>query len=92
MFDDGAFLVNQRGERFVDETSWPEREIAVAAQPDKLAYILLDGRLFRSNSATRSRRRDEDWNDLSSDHKRKHENQHEQDWVRGPRSTVDLLS
>jgi len=51
LFDDGAILVNQRGERFVEETSWPEREIAVAAQPEKLAYILLDGRLIDRYSA-----------------------------------------
>lgn len=51
LFDDGAILVNRHGERFVDETSWPEREIAVAAQPEKLAYILLDGRLIDRYSA-----------------------------------------
>ena len=51
LFDDGAILVNQRGERFVEETAWPEREIAVAAQPEKLAYILLDGRLIDRYSA-----------------------------------------
>jgi len=45
LFDDGAILLNQQGERFVDETAWPDREIAVAAQPDKVAYILLDRRL-----------------------------------------------
>ena len=51
MFDDGAILLNQDGERFVDETCWPEREIAVADQPDKVAYMLLDGRLIRRYSA-----------------------------------------
>ncbi len=51
LFDDGAILVNQLGERFVDETSWPEREIAVALQPGKSAYILLDGRLVDRYSA-----------------------------------------
>jgi fumarate reductase flavoprotein subunit len=51
LFDDGAILVNQRGERFVEEISWPQRELAVAAQPEKLAYILLDGRLVDRYSA-----------------------------------------
>jgi fumarate reductase flavoprotein subunit len=51
LFDDGAMLLNRRGERFVNERDWPQREIAVAAQPDKLAYILLDGRLIERYSA-----------------------------------------
>ena len=42
LFDDGAVLINARGERFCDETAWPEREIAIAEQPDKLCYILMD--------------------------------------------------
>lgn len=50
LFDDGAILVNQQGERFCDETRWPDREIAVAAQPDKIAYILLDQRLIERYS------------------------------------------
>lgn len=45
LFDDGAVLVNNRGERFCDERACPGREIAIAAQPDKIAYILLDQRL-----------------------------------------------
>ena len=45
LFDDGAILVNQRGERFCNECSSPEREIAIARQPEKIAYLLLDGRL-----------------------------------------------
>lgn len=45
LFDDGAILVNRRGERFCDERRWPDRELAVAAQPDKQAYLLLDRRL-----------------------------------------------
>ncbi|MCA9231244.1 MAG: FAD-dependent oxidoreductase [Planctomycetales bacterium] len=45
LFDDGAILVNQRGERFCDERRSPEREIAIASQPDKKAYLLLDARL-----------------------------------------------
>ncbi len=46
LFDDGAILINVRGERFCEETLWPDREIAVACQPDKIAYILLDERLI----------------------------------------------
>jgi fumarate reductase flavoprotein subunit len=51
LFDDGAMLVNQQGNRFVDETRWPDRELAVAAQSDKRAYLLLDGRLIDRYSA-----------------------------------------
>jgi succinate dehydrogenase/fumarate reductase flavoprotein subunit len=43
LFRDGAILVNQRGERFCQETESPTREIAIAAQPEKWAYLLLDG-------------------------------------------------
>jgi len=42
LFDDGAILVNARGERFCNERLWPEREIAIARQPGKLCYIVLD--------------------------------------------------
>ncbi|NQV23309.1 MAG: FAD-dependent oxidoreductase [Rhodopirellula sp.] len=42
LFDDGAILINRAGQRFCDETLWPEREIAVAAQPGKECFILLD--------------------------------------------------
>lgn len=45
LFEDGAILVNRRGERFCDETASPQREIAIARQPDKIACILLDERL-----------------------------------------------
>jgi fumarate reductase flavoprotein subunit len=51
LFDDGAILLNQAGQRFVDETKYPDREIALAAQPGKIAYILLDGRLIERYSA-----------------------------------------
>ena len=51
LFDDGAILVNQQGNRFVNETNWPQRELAVAAQENKTAYILLDGRLIKRYSA-----------------------------------------
>jgi len=50
LFQDGAILLNTRGERFVNELCWPEREIAVARQPDKIAYLLLDGRLCEQYS------------------------------------------
>ena len=40
MFDKGAILVNARGERFVDETK--DRELAIPAQPDKIAFIVID--------------------------------------------------
>ncbi|MCR9118225.1 MAG: FAD-dependent oxidoreductase [bacterium] len=46
LFDDGAILINRNGERFCDETAWPEREIAVAEQPSKEAFLLLDERLI----------------------------------------------
>jgi fumarate reductase flavoprotein subunit len=51
LFDDGAILLNQAGQRFVDETKYPDREIALAAQPEKKAYILLDGPLIERYSA-----------------------------------------
>jgi fumarate reductase flavoprotein subunit len=51
LFGDGAILVNQRGERFVNERHWPDREIAVADQPGKVGYLLLDGRLRERYSA-----------------------------------------
>ena len=46
LYDDGAILVNQDGQRFCDETDSPKREIAIAQQPEKIAYILLDERLI----------------------------------------------
>jgi len=51
LYDDGAILINTHGKRFCDETQWPEREIAIANQADKLAYILLDERLTQHYSA-----------------------------------------
>jgi fumarate reductase flavoprotein subunit len=50
LFTDGAILVNQRGQRFCDECSSPDREIAIARQADKQAYLLLDGRLIERYS------------------------------------------
>lgn len=51
LFEDGAILINANGERFCDERLSPEREIAIAHQPDKQAYILLDQRLIERYSA-----------------------------------------
>ena len=51
LFHDGAVLINRRGERFCDETVWPEREIAVAQQPLKECFILLDRRLIDKYSS-----------------------------------------
>lgn len=51
LFRDGAILVNQRGERFVNEKATPDREIAAAEQPGKEAFLLLDGRLVKRYSA-----------------------------------------
>lgn len=50
LFDDGAILVNARGERFCNETIGPAREVAIASQPDKICYILLDQRLIERYS------------------------------------------
>jgi succinate dehydrogenase/fumarate reductase flavoprotein subunit len=50
LFDDGAILVNSRGERFCDEGQWPDRELAVAGQPGKIGFILIDGRLIERYS------------------------------------------
>lgn len=46
LFDDGAILINNQGRRFCNEKTWPDREIAIANQPDKICYILLDERLI----------------------------------------------
>jgi len=51
LLTDGAILVNRAGLRFCDESVSPEREIAVAAQADGLAYLLLDERLASLYSA-----------------------------------------
>jgi fumarate reductase flavoprotein subunit len=50
ILDDGAILLNRHGERFCDETVTPDREIAVANQPEKIAYLLLDQRLIERYS------------------------------------------
>jgi fumarate reductase flavoprotein subunit len=51
LFDDGAILLNAEGRRFVDETVWPDRELAVARQPGKIAFLLLDAELSQRYSA-----------------------------------------
>lgn len=51
LFADGAILLNQQGRRFVDECQWPAREIAVASQAAKSAYILLDQKLCERYAA-----------------------------------------
>ncbi len=50
MLEDGAILVNQDGVRFCDETSWPDREIAIANQPGKICFVLLDQQLAQRYS------------------------------------------
>jgi succinate dehydrogenase/fumarate reductase flavoprotein subunit len=51
MLESGALLVNQDGERFCDEKVSPAREIAVANQAGKYAYMLLDRKLIEKFSA-----------------------------------------
>jgi fumarate reductase flavoprotein subunit len=51
LFDDGAILINRDGKRFCDETTSPQREIALAQQPGKIGYLLLDERLIERYSA-----------------------------------------
>ncbi len=51
LFRDGAILLNRNGERFCNEQKSPEREIAIAAQPGKEAFLLLDQRLCQLYSA-----------------------------------------
>lgn len=46
LFEAGALLVNKAGARFTDEREQPA--FAVAEQPDKIAYILLDARIAQS--------------------------------------------
>jgi succinate dehydrogenase/fumarate reductase flavoprotein subunit len=48
---DGAILVNGDGRRFCDEGISPDREIAVAGQPGKQAFMLLDEPLVERYSA-----------------------------------------
>ncbi len=47
LFRAGAVLINARGERFLDELANPSDSSSpvLARQPEKLAYVLLDGKL-----------------------------------------------
>ena len=49
LFEAGALLVNKAGARFSDERDQPA--FAVAEQPGKIAYILLDARMAQSFEA-----------------------------------------
>ena len=49
LFEAGSLLVNKAGARFTDERDQPA--FAVAEQPDKVAYILLDARVAQSFDA-----------------------------------------
>jgi fumarate reductase flavoprotein subunit len=48
LLGNGAIIVNQRGERFVDETANPSDLVApVLAQPGRLAYVVLDAQILK---------------------------------------------
>jgi fumarate reductase flavoprotein subunit len=49
LFDDGARLVNQRGERFGDEREQPAWRLP--DQPDKVGWIVIDARIARRYQA-----------------------------------------
>jgi succinate dehydrogenase/fumarate reductase flavoprotein subunit len=49
LLEDGALLINSRGERFVDEAGKPE--LFVHRQPEKSAWIVLDATLAEKYSA-----------------------------------------
>jgi fumarate reductase flavoprotein subunit len=49
LFERGAILVNREGRRFCDESKTPA--LALPDQPDKVGFILIDGRLAREFSA-----------------------------------------
>ena len=49
LFEQGAVLINQAGRRFCDELDAPA--LALADQPGKVGYILIDARLARQFSA-----------------------------------------
>jgi fumarate reductase flavoprotein subunit len=51
LFEDGVILVNTGGKRFCNERTSPARELAVATQPGKMAFLLLDERLVQRYSA-----------------------------------------
>ena len=45
ILEDGAILINRQAHRFTNELTSPEREIAIAEQPQKECFLLLDRRL-----------------------------------------------
>ncbi len=49
LFKQGAILINQNGQRFVDEINKPG--MAVPHQPERLAYIVMDAKLARQFTA-----------------------------------------
>jgi succinate dehydrogenase/fumarate reductase flavoprotein subunit len=49
LYKQGALLINKNGHRFNDEAASPAQNLA--AQPDGVAYILLDGKLAKKFSA-----------------------------------------
>lgn len=46
IFEQGAILVNENGDRFCNELRSPQREIAAASQPNQNAFILFDLRII----------------------------------------------
>ncbi|MEI9803420.1 MAG: FAD-dependent oxidoreductase [Pseudolabrys sp.] len=48
LFDEGAVLVNKLGKRFVNERDRPQ--LAIAQQPDRIAFILMDDSVARKFS------------------------------------------
>lgn len=50
LFDDGAILLNEEGQRFCNEKNSPQREIAISKQAGKAASILLDARIAEQYS------------------------------------------
>ncbi|MFI5399314.1 MAG: FAD-dependent oxidoreductase [Candidatus Binatia bacterium] len=52
LISEGGLLVNQRGERFADETGGPAALVTpVLSQPGRVAYELFDARIFRMTMA-----------------------------------------
>ncbi|MGE8942092.1 FAD-dependent oxidoreductase [Leptospira interrogans] len=49
LFEEGAILVNKKGERFVDETNRPQ--FAIPKQPDRVAYLIMDDEIARKFEA-----------------------------------------
>ncbi len=50
LLDDGAILINKLGQRFCNELASPDRELAVANQPGKVAWMLLDETVIKRYS------------------------------------------